>query len=201
MGDRRTGDANDPATRDDSVAGQAIEPVSTRVSRKVPAAKVAQFEQLLHETITAARGYPGHLGVDVLRPDGGGEYQIIFRYRTQAEHEAWMASDQRRRLVAQIDELLDDASTAEVRTVDGWEGWFVTPGYAPPAPPRRWKMALITFGALYPIVLGLITALRELTGGWPLPLGMLLTMGLTIPLMTWVVMPQLTTRLGPWLRR
>jgi antibiotic biosynthesis monooxygenase (ABM) superfamily enzyme len=33
------------------------------------------------------------------------------------------------------------------------------------------------------------------------PLAMLVTMGLTIPLMTWVVMPALTTRLGPWLRR
>jgi uncharacterized protein len=62
-------------------------------------------------------------------------------------------------------------------------------------------MAVITLAALYPIVLGLITALRGLTGGWPLPLAMLLTMGLTIPLMTWVVMPQLTVRLGRWLRR
>jgi antibiotic biosynthesis monooxygenase (ABM) superfamily enzyme len=177
------------------------EPVSTRVSRAVPAAKVAQFEPLLREMITAARGFEGHLGVDVLRPDGGGVYQIIFRYRGRPEHEAWMASDQRRRLVARIDDLLDDGSSAEVRAVDGWEGWFVTPGYAPPIPPRRWKMALITFTALYPLVLALITVLRGVTGRWPLPLAMLLTMGLTIPLMTWLVMPFLTTRLGPWLRR
>jgi antibiotic biosynthesis monooxygenase (ABM) superfamily enzyme len=182
-------------------AGPAIEPISTHVSRTVPAAKVAEFEKLLHEVITAARGFEGHLGVDVLRPQDGGVYQIIFRYRGPAEHQAWLDSELRRRLVARIDELLDDRSTATVRTVDGWEGWFVTPGYAPPAPPRRWKMALITFAALYPLVLGLTTALGPVTGRWPLALAMLLTMGVTIPLMTWVVMPALTIRLGPWLRR
>jgi antibiotic biosynthesis monooxygenase (ABM) superfamily enzyme len=179
----------------------AVEPVSTIVSRTVPAAKVALFEPLLKDVITVAREYEGHLGVDVLRPEGGGVYQIVFRYRSRAEHEAWMASDQRIRLVAQIDELLDDGTTPDVRTVDGWEGWFVSPGYAPPAPPRRWKIALITIAALYPIVLGSILALRALTGGFPLPLALLVTMALTIPLMTWVIMPALTVRLGGWLRR
>lgn len=175
------------------------EPVSTQVSREVPAPKVAEFEGLLHEVITAARGYEGHLGVDVLRPDAGGIYHIIFRYRGHAEHQAWMDSQDRRRLVGRIDELLDSPET--VRTVDGWEGWFVAPGYAPPVPPKRWKMALLTLAALYPVVLGLTVGLRPLTGAWGLPLGMLLTMGLTIPLMTWVLMPALTNRLGPWLRR
>jgi antibiotic biosynthesis monooxygenase (ABM) superfamily enzyme len=176
-------------------------PVSTRVSRMVPAGKVARFEPLLQEMITAARGFEGHLGVDVLRPDGGGLYQIIFRYRNQADHDAWMASDQRRQLGARVDRLLDDGSTADVRSLDGWEGWFVTPGYAPPAPPQRWKMAVVTFVALYPLLLALITVLRRVTGAWPLPLAMLLTLGLTIPLMTWLIMPLLTVRLGPWLRR
>jgi len=112
-----------------------------------------------------------------------------------------MGSEQRRLLLAQIDELLDDHTSAEVRSVDGWEGWFVTPGYAPPVPPQRWKMAVITLGALYPLVLLLSTVLRPLIGAWPLPVGLLLSLALTVTLMTWVVMPMLTTRLGPWLRR
>lgn len=178
-----------------------LEPVSTHVSRTVPAAKAAQFEELLHEVITAARAYPGHLGVDVLRPEGGGTYQMIFRYRTHADNAVWMDSGTRHELVARIDDLLDDGAVAAVRSVDGWEGWFVTPGYAPPLPPRRWKMALITLSALYPIVLTVLTASRPLTGGWPTPLALLLTTGVSIPLMTWVVMPFLTRRIGAWLRR
>lgn len=194
MATARDRDTADPPERAD-------QPVSTQVTRIVPAVKVAQFEALLHEVITVARTFEGHLGVDVLRPEAGGTYQIIFRYRGHAEHQAWLESEPRRRLVAQIDQLLDDATGATTRTVDGWEGWYVNPGYAPPAPPRRWKMAAITLGALYPIVLGLTLALGSVTRGWPLPLAMLLTMGLTIPLMTWSVMPALRTRLGPWLRR
>jgi antibiotic biosynthesis monooxygenase (ABM) superfamily enzyme len=176
-------------------------PVSTQVSQMVPAGKVAKFELLLHEVMTAAREFPGHLGVDVLRPEGGGTYQIIFRYRTAAEQRAWMESPRRNELLVKIADLLDDSTPPMVRSVDGWEGWFVAPGYAPPIPPRRWKMALITLVALYPLVLILTLVLRPLTAGWPLPAGMLLTMALTIPLMTWLVMPSLTVRLGPWLRR
>ncbi|MFQ6397434.1 antibiotic biosynthesis monooxygenase [Nocardia sp. KC 131] len=183
------------------MGGEVAEPVSTRISRTVPAEKVNQFEALLHEMNTAARGFEGHLGVDVLRPDGGGVYEVIFRYRGYAEHAAWMGSERRTLIAARIDELLDDGTTATVRSVDGWEGWFVNPGYAPPAPPQRWKMALITFGVLYPVVLGLTVGLRPLTSGWPLPLGMALTMSVTIPIMTWIVMPALTARLGDWLRR
>ena len=177
------------------------EPVSSRISRTVPEAKVAQFEPLLEDVISAARGFEGHLGVDVIRPTAGGDYQILFRYRSRPEFDAWMASEQRLELVSRIDKLLDDGTAAEVRTVDGWEGWFVGPGYAPPAPPRRWKMALITLVALYPVVLMCVAALRAITGGWPLPLAMLVTLGVTVPLMTWVIMPLLTVRLGVWLRR
>lgn len=178
-----------------------LAPVSTQVSREVPAAKVARFESLLHDVITAARTFPGHLGVDVLRPEGGGTYQMVFRYRSHAENAAWMDSGTRRELVALVDELLDDGVPPAVRSVDGWEGWFVTPGYAPPVPPRRWKMALITLSALYPIVLTVLTVATPLTRGWPVPLALLLTTGVSIPLMTWVVMPFLTRRLGGWLRR
>jgi uncharacterized protein len=179
----------------------ATDPVSTQVGRFVPAEKAARFEELLRDLIAAARRFDGHLGVDVLRPDGGGEYRIIFRYRGPAEHAAWMGSAERGRLVARIDELLDDPGGGEVRSVDGWEGWFVTPGYAPPAPPRRWKMAAITLAALYPIVFGLVKALRPLTEDWPLAAGLLLTIGLSVTLMNWIVMPALTRRLGSWLRR
>jgi uncharacterized protein len=183
------------------VTETASEPISTQVNRFVPAEKAARFEELLREVIAAARGFEGHLGVDVLRPEGGGEYRIIFRYRGPAEHAAWMDSAARRRLVARIDELLDDPGGGQVRSVEGWEGWFVEPGYAPPAPPRKWKMAAITLAVLYPIALALITGLRPLTEDWPLAAGLLLTIALSVPLMTWIVMPALTRRLGPWLRR
>jgi antibiotic biosynthesis monooxygenase (ABM) superfamily enzyme len=62
-------------------------------------------------------------------------------------------------------------------------------------------MAAITLAALYPIVFGLVKALRPLTEDWPLAAGLLLTIGLSVTLMNWIVMPALTRRLGSWLRR
>jgi uncharacterized protein len=182
-------------------AETTADPVNTQVSRFVPAEKAARFEELLRELIAAASGFEGHLGVDVPRPEGGGDYRIICRYRGRAEHTAWMDSAERGRLVSRIDGLLDDPGGGEVRSLEGWEGWFVEPGYAPPAPPRKWKMAAITLAALYPIVLGLVTALRPLTEDWSVGAGLLLTIGLSVSLMNWIVMPALTKRLGPWLRR
>jgi antibiotic biosynthesis monooxygenase (ABM) superfamily enzyme len=175
-------------------------PVSTQISMDVPAAKVGPFEDLLHEVLDAARTFDGHLGVDVLRPNDGGTYRIIFRFRSRDEHDAWMESDRRHVLVGRVVDLLEGDGLPEVRSVDGWEGWFVTSNYSPPVPPQRWKMAAVTLAALYPMVLALTLIFQSITRGWPLPLAMLLTMTLTIPLMTWVIMPRLTVWLGPWLR-
>jgi antibiotic biosynthesis monooxygenase (ABM) superfamily enzyme len=62
-------------------------------------------------------------------------------------------------------------------------------------------MAAITLAALYPIVLLLVKALRPLTEDWPLEVGLLLTLSVSVTTMNWIVMPALTRRLGPWLRR
>jgi len=175
-------------------------PVSAHAVRAVPAAKTAEFEALLQEVITAARGFDGHLCVDVLRPQNGGTYQVVFRYRTRREYEAWMASPQRRLLVARIDELLGPAPE-RVRAVDGWEGWFVAPDYAPPTPPKRWKMALATFAGRYPVVLVMQVLLGPVTAPLPWPVALLVAMAVTVPVMTWAVMPLLTRPLGAWLRR
>jgi hypothetical protein len=62
-------------------------------------------------------------------------------------------------------------------------------------------MVVVTFAALYPVPLTMISVLRPITGGWPFPLSLLLTLGLVVSLMAWLIMPLLTVRLGPWLRR
>ena len=50
------------------------QPVSTRVSRTVPAAKVAQFEALLHEVIIAARKLRAISESTCYVPRSGGVY-------------------------------------------------------------------------------------------------------------------------------
>jgi antibiotic biosynthesis monooxygenase (ABM) superfamily enzyme len=73
------------------------------------------------------------------------------------------------------------------------------PGQPGVAPPPRYKMALVTWIAIFP----LITAIAAITGPLikelPLALRLAITTGLTVPLMTWVVMPRVTRLLRGWL--
>jgi antibiotic biosynthesis monooxygenase (ABM) superfamily enzyme len=67
--------------------------------------------------------------------------------------------------------------------------------------PPRWKLAVLTWVGIYPLITVLLWVLGPVIRGIPLPL---VTLGLTIPLvsvMTFVVMPTLTKAFGGWLRR
>jgi uncharacterized protein len=54
-------------------------PVTTTVTRRVKPGHEAFYEQFLEGIIAAASGFPGHLGVEVFRPESAsaGEYRIV----------------------------------------------------------------------------------------------------------------------------
>jgi antibiotic biosynthesis monooxygenase (ABM) superfamily enzyme len=83
--------------------------------------------------------------------------------------------------------------------VTGLESWFTLPDQPGLAPPPPYKMALLTWITIFP----LITAIVEITGprlqGLPLAARLGITTALTVPLMTWVVMPRVTRLLRGWL--
>jgi len=75
--------------------------------------------------------------------------------------------------------------------------WFMTGTRQ--TPPPRWKVAITTWLGIFPTVLLLFTLLGDTLAPWPLvPRVMVLTM-LVVLIMTWVVAPQLTRVLKPWL--
>ncbi|WP_239492671.1 hypothetical protein [Luteitalea sp. TBR-22] len=67
------------------------------------------------------------------------------------------------------------------------------------ARPVRWKMALLTWLTLMPITSATAYALQP--AHLPLLANVAMSSAVSIALLTWVVMPRLTRRLGPWLRR
>ncbi len=76
---------------------------------------------------------------------------------------------------------------------------------APGAPPDpaatapKWKMALLTFGGLYPLILLVPKLLGTTVAAWPLWLNTLATLALIVPLVMWAVMPLLTKVFSRWL--
>lgn len=122
------------------------------LARKVKSASVAEFERWLHAIPASASKFEGHLGVNVIQPPAGSfEYTTIFRFRTPRELAAWISSDVRARHLAEAESFWD--GEARMRELHGIEAWFTVPdGAAMKPPPARFKMAIVSFLAVFPLL-------------------------------------------------
>jgi antibiotic biosynthesis monooxygenase (ABM) superfamily enzyme len=157
-----------------------------------------EFEAWRQEISAAALAFPGHMGIDVLRPGATpGEYVVIFRFDTYEHLRAWQESEIRRELLKKAEPFRQ--SEPSYRLESGLEFWFAPPGG--PASPPRWKMALVTVVGVWPASLLVPWLLHPFTGNLPAPLtALLIAMGIVI-LLTWAIMPLLVKILRPWLHR
>lgn len=156
------------------------------------------FEAVLERLAREALRYPGHEGVTVLRPQpGGSTYTIVIHFRSKPELAAWTSSEVRARLIAEADSLCEGG--IEVQELSGLEGWFRLPGAPVIIPPPRYKIAAVTWLAIMPltILLGALATpfLRFLPPlARPAPLTLV-----SIVLMTYLVMPEMTRLFRFWL--
>jgi antibiotic biosynthesis monooxygenase (ABM) superfamily enzyme len=174
-------------------------PVTLVLTRHARPGAEAAFDDLLHRLAAAAIGFPGHLGVQVLRPEpgSGAPYTIVVRFASQAELDTWTGSEVRRALLAEAERLTVDGLL--VHRLSGMEGWVRLPGANVVVPPPRWKVAAVTWVAILPVIEVLSALLIPSLTAWPWyarPVALTLVM---IPLMTWVVMPAATRLARPFL--
>ena len=80
----------------------------------------------------------------------------------------------------------------------GLESWFTLPTQ-PGAPPPRYKMAVLTWVTIFPLITLVVVVSAPLMGSLPLVLRLGVTTLVTVSLMTWVVMPRVTRLLRGWL--
>jgi antibiotic biosynthesis monooxygenase (ABM) superfamily enzyme len=175
------------------------EPVTVLYSRRVKPGREADFEAWAHGIVAAARQFPGHLGASVLDAHGSREYHILFSFADPRSLRAWLDSQERRRWLAQVGELLE--ADRGLQQLTGLETWFKLPGshVATMTPPPRWKMWLVSLAAVYPLVLAFQAVLVPRMGGLPLPLRALVFPLVLLTTMTFVVMPVVTRVLRRWL--
>lgn len=70
---------------------------------------------------------------------------------------------------------------------------------APVSAPPRYKLALLTWIGVYPMITVLLAVLGPTTATWPLPLRTLVLTALMVPTLTWLVIPTLTRFFRGWL--
>jgi antibiotic biosynthesis monooxygenase (ABM) superfamily enzyme len=169
------------------------------VVHRVAPERAAEFEEEVRGVTRAVRAFPGFLGEEVFRAADAGvvEYRVVMRFASQAQLDAWQESGILRWWAERARERA--LASPDVERVNGLEAWFTLPGRTGAAPPPKWKTAVLSAVAIYPIISVMPAALAPLVGALPGWLARLAVVVLMTPLMTWGVMPLLTRLFQPWL--
>jgi uncharacterized protein len=177
-----------------------VAPVTVIVTRRVQHGRAAEFERLMSGMQAAAARFPGHMGGFLIPPDAPehGCYRTLFAFDNEAHLQAWTLSAERNEWLGRIANVTH--GDAAVRLLSGLETWFALPAARTQAPPPRWKMALVTWSGIFPLVLLSSHTVTLLLGPWLHPaLVVLAATGLIVAAMTWLVMPTLVRLLAGWL--
>lgn len=160
------------------------------------------YEAWLKEIIPISKSYPGHLGVSIVHPVAGATvtYTVIIRFDTRRNLLTWMESDDRKKLIEKVKPYLVEDDKFLVRS--GLDFWF-TPESAKAKLPTKWKQFLVTWSAIFPLVL-CMSALTD----WLIinlsvtvnhPVKVLVLTCLVVLMMVYVVMPRYTKLVHKWL--
>jgi uncharacterized protein len=160
------------------------------------------YEAWLKEIIPVSKGYPGHLGVGIVHPVPGATvtYTVIIRFDTRKNLLTWMQSEDRKKLIEKVQPYLIDDDQFFVRS--GLDFWF-TPEEAKAKLPTKWKQFLITWSAIFPLVLTISALVDWLSTSTQLSLNhelkVLSITFLVVFMMVYVVMPRYTKLVHQWL--
>ncbi|MDF3057491.1 MAG: hypothetical protein K0R17_1706 [Rariglobus sp.] len=172
------------------------------ITHRVRAGHGDSYEGWINRIAPVCKACPGHLDWQIIRPVRGltATYTVVIRFDTREHLEVWMTSADRRRLIDEVQPLLVKKDDFFIRS--GLDFWF-TPEGARAQVPVRWKQFLMTWSAIYPLVLGMplvvVPAMRFLGLPEARAITTLVATGLIGFLMTYVVMPRYTKLLKRWL--
>ena len=178
-------------------------PVTAVASRRVKRGREREFEEWVSGILAAANGFPGYLGSEVLRPGdapGDDEYRIVFRFDRKSNLRAWEESEERHRWLREAEPLIHEE---RVHVLTGLETWFTLPWKAGEPSPPRYKMAIVTWLAVFPLITVILVLFGPLFGPLlgllPMLLRTLVLTAVMVSLMTYVIMPRLTRLFSFWL--
>jgi antibiotic biosynthesis monooxygenase (ABM) superfamily enzyme len=174
-------------------------PVTTTVTRRVKPGHEPFYESFLEGIIADAARFPGHLGVEVFRPAAAstGEYRVVYRFDTSEHLDAWLQSDERAAWLERAEPHVVGPMRMQVLT--GLETWFTLPDLPGIPPPPPYKMALLTWVTIFPLITIVVIVLEPLLERLALVPRLAVTTAVTVPIMTWLVMPRVTRLLRGWL--
>jgi antibiotic biosynthesis monooxygenase (ABM) superfamily enzyme len=156
-------------------------------ARKVKPGHQKPYERWLSRVTNAATGFDGYQGTIILQPaTEDEEYVAIVHFNTSANLEHWLNSKERRSCTEKLPEV--GVESEVVSRLAGLEHWVSHTGKLK-EPPPNWKMAILIFSGLYPVVSLQAVLLDPLLEPLPQPLGLLVSLVISVPIMVWIVLP------------
>lgn len=174
------------------------------ITHRVRVDKHAAYEEWLDEISPLCRASLGYLDTHIIRPVAGvtETYTVIIRFATPDQLQQWMESSTRARLIENVSPLLVDGDDFFISS--GLDFWF-TPRGAKAQVPVRWKQFLVTWSAIFPLVLVTPFLVRPGLDVLGIADNHLLTTlvvtGVVVFLMVYWVMPHYTGLIKRWLFR
>jgi uncharacterized protein len=172
------------------------------ITHRIRDGQQAAYDAWLEEIGPICRSSGGLLDSQTIRPIPGitATYTVILRFDTSANLERWMVSPERRQLIEKVRPLLAQDDDFFIRS--GLDFWF-TPEGARARVPVRWKQFLITWSAIYPLVLGVLLAVPPVLRQLGIPqdhyFDTLVVTASVVFLMVYLVMPRYTKLVQRWL--
>ncbi|RSS76679.1 antibiotic biosynthesis monooxygenase [Streptomyces sp. WAC06614] len=171
--------------------------VTLLIARQVEPGYEEAFEKWARGILDAAATFPDHLGYGLFRPAAeGAPWFLVHRFRDQAAFETWQASPERARFFADCEGHHHHEIAR--RELHGMETWFAKPGTSRPAPPR-WKMAISSGLAIFPISLAGNLLLAPVLVDLHVVLRTAAFAAVFSSLMTYAAMPLVSRLLRNWL--
>lgn len=172
------------------------------ITHHVPLSQQVLYEAWLDEIGPVCKASEGLLDWHIIRPIKHltESYTVIIRYDNEQHLKQWMESHERAQLLAKVERVL--ANKEDVHINSSLDFLFSPPA-SKPVTPVRWKQFLITWSAIFPLVLSVPLMLLPVLSWLKLSndhaLTTLIITGVVVYLMVYVVMPRYTRLVRSWL--
>ncbi|MGD9143858.1 MAG: hypothetical protein PVG61_08430 [Dehalococcoidia bacterium] len=161
--------------------------ITVVVSRDVLPGREKDYDDWVRRLVAAAKESPGNKGVTILVPETGkaGLYHVVMRFANEKSVHQWETSYVRQKLTHEANEFSERVR----QEATGLETWFSIPEHPQLTTPPHWKMAIVTFIAVYVVGSIFVPIVNNIMEGVNFYVENIVVSAVLVGLLTWLVMP------------
>ncbi len=176
-----------------------MQPIKVVVARRPVAGKEDAMEAFTNDVKNTVSQFPGHLETVICKPTNTSdpEYRIVIKFDNLKNYQRWEQSAEREQLSKEGNNITDEPPQFKIMT--GLETWFSLPGNSPVKPPAKYKMVVVIWLCLFPLVSLFNWLLSPHIYNWPQISKTFIMTLIIVPIMTYIAMPIMRKIFSKWL--